>query len=150
MRENGTKKEFQIPSDLSEVQKTSAKVLSFLKPAALSDACLFDIRLCLEESLINAIKYGNVLKKELKVRLAVEYDDQKVKIEVEDQGRGFDPRKLKDCTKRANLLRNRGRGVYLIHQLMDKVQYNARGNRLLMVKSFKKETKVHESKREGS
>ena len=137
MKKSVEKKEFQVPSVLVEVQKASEKVLLFLKPLALSDAFLFDIRLCLEEALINAIKYGNKLKEELKVRLEVEFSSDEIRITIEDQGDGFDPSALKDCTKEDNLLRNSGRGVYLIHQLMDQVVYNAKGNRLLMVKVLK-------------
>src|SRR3989338_5898708 len=91
MKENSTKKEFLVPSDLSEVQRVSSEALSFLKPLALRQAVLFDIRLCLDEALINAIKYGHQFKRELTVRLSIEYDQNEVRMLVEDQGEGFDP-----------------------------------------------------------
>jgi len=138
MKKNITKKEFQVPSALSEVEKAGRRVLSFLKPLALSEAVLFDVRLCLEEALINAIKYGNKLKREIVVRLAVEYDRDELRIWVEDAGEGFNPKSLKRCTQGDNLLRGSGRGVYLIHQLMDQVAYNDKGNGLLMKKTFKR------------
>ncbi len=98
---------------------------------------MFDIRLCLEEALINAMKYGNRLREDLSVDLEVEFDPAQVRLTVQDQGTGFDVKKLEDCTEEKNLFRNRGRGVYLIHQLMDEVRYNEKGNRLVMVKSLK-------------
>lgn len=137
MKKNGTKKEFQVPSLLSEVQITSERVLLFLKPLALTEALSFDIRLCLEEALINAMKYGNKLKADLKVKLNVEFTADEIQITIEDRGEGFDHKNLKDCTRENNLLRNGGRGVYLIHQLMDQVVYNAKGNRLVMIKFLK-------------
>ena len=137
MNENVTKKEFQVISDLSEIQKASHRVLSLVKPLDLNESCLFDIRLCLEEALINAIKYGNRSKKDLKVRLAVEFNKEEVRITVEDQGKGFDPRQLKNCTTETNLSKSHGRGVYLIHHLMDDVKYNSKGNSVLMVKKLK-------------
>ncbi|MGH7198821.1 MAG: ATP-binding protein [Candidatus Omnitrophota bacterium] len=133
------KKEFQIPSDLSEVQKVSSKVLSILKPLDLSEGVLFDIRLCFEEALINAIKYGNNLKKSLPVRVSVAYNEEELRISIEDQGKGFDPRKLSSCTEGENLMKGGGRGVYLIRQLMDRAEYNTRGNRIVMVKYLKRE-----------
>jgi len=138
MKENSTKKEFLVPSDLSEVQRVSLEALSFLKPLALGEAVLFDIRLCLDEALVNAMKYGNQLKKELKVRLSMEYDQNEIRMLVEDQGEGFDPKKIKNCTEGENVLRGHGRGLHLIHQLMDEVRYNPKGNAILMVKSLKK------------
>ena len=137
------KKKFQVPSELSQVQKVSRQVLSFLEPLALNEALVFDIRLCLEEALVNAIKYGNRQRKELPVHLEVAYDDEKVRIRVEDQGSGFPSAALPDCTEAENKLKNHGRGVYLMRQLMDEVHYNKIGNSLLMVKSLsKKNTKI--------
>jgi serine/threonine-protein kinase RsbW len=131
------RKKFQVDSDLANVQRTSEQVLSFLAPLSLTDAAQFDIRLCLEEALINAMKYGNALQKSLPVELDVEGADDTVRITVKDQGPGFDVSKIEDCTDEKNLYRNRGRGVYLIHQLMDEVRYNDKGNSLLMVKKIK-------------
>ena len=130
------KKKFQVDSDLSIVQKTSQDILSFLKVLPLGEAALFDIRLCLEEALINAMKYGNGLQKNVPVELDVEGGDEEVRITVRDQGPGFDVSKVADCTEKKNLYRNSGRGVYLIHQLMDEVKYNEKGNALLMVKKI--------------
>lgn len=135
MKKSNARKEFQVPSDLLEVQKTSASVLSFLKPLGLNDGAAFDIRLCLEEALINAMKYGNGLRREVPVHLSVEFDGDEVRIEVKDQGRGFDVKKLQDCTQAENLSENHGRGVFLIRQLMDIVKYNSKGNAVTMIKS---------------
>ena len=132
------KKKFQVPSELSQVHKASSQALSFLEPLRLSEAAIFDVRLCLEEALVNAIKYGNQQKKELLVDMDVEYDDKELRIRIEDQGSGFEPEKLPDCTKGDNQFDNHGRGVYLMRQLMDAVSYNNKGNSLLMVKSLTK------------
>ena len=131
------RKKFQVASDLANVQKTSQEILSFLKPLLLSEAALFDIRLCLEEALINAMKYGNTLCKDLSVDIEVEATSDEVRLTVQDRGSGFDLTKLENCTEEKNLFRSSGRGVYLIHQLMDEVRYNEKGNRLVMVKSLK-------------
>lgn len=133
------RKEFRIPSDLSHVRSASDGVMRFLGPLGLNEAVAFDIRLCLEEALVNAMKYGNNLQKHLPVELTVEYDQRSISIAVEDRGHGFDVKGLADCTHEDNLFKNRGRGVFLIHQLMDSVRYNKKGNSLLMVKSLKKE-----------
>ncbi len=139
------KKKFQVDSDLANVQKASQDVLSFLKPLPLGEAALFDIRLCLEEALINAMKYGNGLKKDVPVEMDVEGGDQEVRITIKDQGPGFDVSKLANCTQEENLYRNHGRGVYLIHQLMDEVRYNDKGNALLMVKKIQSNAKGSQS-----
>ena len=130
-------KNWLVPSDLSEVSRVSAEVLVFLAPLDLTEACSFDVRLCLEEALINAMKYGNGLRREIPVDLQVGYNGGKVWIRMEDRGEGFDFKKIGDCTKDENRMKQGGRGVYLIHQLMDEVKYNSRGNGVLMIKSIR-------------
>ena len=132
------KTKFQVASDLGNIQKVSTDVLSFLEPLSLSSDIRFDIRLCLEEALINAMKYGNALRKELSVDLEVETSPGQIRILVEDRGNGFDIKKIKDCTEEENLLRSGGRGVHLMHHLMDEVKYNEKGNQVLLVKRLKK------------
>ncbi len=134
MKKEAVRKKLQVSSDLAQVQHASAQALDFLKPLALNEAAVFDVRLCLEEALINAMKYGNRLQKDLSVDLEIEFDDREVRITIEDRGAGFDVKALEDCRHEKNLFKNRGRGVFLMHQLMDKIQYNDKGNRLLMVK----------------
>ena len=135
------RKEFRISTDLLKVQDASAEVLKYLKPTVSSDPVLFDIRLCLEEALINAMKYGNGQDPTKTVLLVAESDKESVKISVEDQGPGFKPEAIRDCTEEENRLKGSGRGVHLMRKLMDKVEYNAKGNRVLMVKFLNKGSK---------
>jgi serine/threonine-protein kinase RsbW len=53
---------------------------------------------------------------------------------VEDEGEGFDIHEIPDPCDPANLFRTSGRGVLLIYNIMDEVEYNAQGNRVKMVK----------------
>jgi anti-sigma regulatory factor (Ser/Thr protein kinase) len=133
-------KEFLVPSDLALVTKTSGKVFEFLKPLSLDEAVAFDVRLCFEEALINAMKYGNKLQKDKPAKVVISYDEHDLRIEIEDQGEGFDPKKLADCTTEG-ILEGRGRGVYLMYKFMDKVEYNSKGNRVLLTKHLKAATK---------
>ena len=80
------------------------------------------------------MKYGNRLKADVPVELSVEADDHEVRIRIDDRGEGFNVKSLPDCTQGDAAMRGHGRGVFLIRQLMDRVQYNEKGNSLLMVK----------------
>ncbi len=53
---------------------------------------------------------------------------------VRDEGQGFDPALLPDPTDPVNLERVSGRGLLLIQTFMDRVEHNARGNEITMVK----------------
>ena len=51
----------------------------------------------------------------------IEGDHQGIAIRVRDQGAGFDLTTLTDPRTPENLLKPHGRGIFLIHSLMDEV-----------------------------
>ena len=131
-------KQLSVASDLKNIRHAVDEIIIMLKGLQVDESDVFDIRLCLEEALINAIKYGNRFDKDLEVLIDFACVNDKINISVEDKGTGFDHNKVPDPTKEENLLMGSGRGVFLIKHLMDEVRFNKKGNRLTMVKHLKK------------
>ncbi len=125
-----------IPSDFNFIRKVSEEVLGSLQPLKLGAYELLDIRLCLEEALINAIKYGNRFDKDLKVKVKYSVEKSILKLIIEDAGKGFDYNSLPDPTLEENLQELKGRGVFLIKRLMNEVYFNEKGNRITMLKNI--------------
>ena len=69
-----------------------------------------------------------------KVTLEYAVDQEKVEINITDEGAGFDPRTIPDPRVGANLYRPEGRGLLLIAAYMHTVGYNAQGNGLRMIR----------------
>jgi serine/threonine-protein kinase RsbW len=112
-----------IPSDTRLIEGVVSKALDVLA----ENGCVHDlgnVQLALQEALMNAILHGNRGDPQKYVRLCVAIEEGGgVLIIVKDSGSGFDPSKIPDPTMGENIYRNGGRGVYLIQQLMDEVQY---------------------------
>ncbi len=124
----------KIPSEIKQLKKVSSRILDSITSQHIDEAVLFDIRLCVEEAVRNAIVHGNRCDKKLSITISYWIEDGSFNIEVEDEGKGFDHKELPDPTEEGNMLRNHGRGVYLIKRLMDEVRYNEIGNKVKMVK----------------
>ena len=62
--------------------------------------------------------------------------DRNALIVVRDPGTGFDPKSLPDPTEGAHLYENHGRGIFLINNLMDEVQFKRRGPEIHMRSRF--------------
>ncbi len=123
-----------IPSEVKYVREVSSKILRILETRNIDESVLFDIRLCVEETVRNAIEHGNVKDKRSKVKINYRISGDRFTIEVEDEGAGFDYRSLPDPTHEENLMKNSGRGVYLVRRLMDKVEFNEKGNKVKLTK----------------
>jgi serine/threonine-protein kinase RsbW len=76
------------------------------------------------EAGTNAIQHGcpkNGSQCEVRLRFLVE--EETLTVLVRDLGPGFDPAELPDPTSPENLLRERGRGIFIMRQMMDEVDF---------------------------
>lgn len=97
-------------------------------------ASLFALRLALQEAISNAFRHGHrQLPPDTSIAVDYTVTDQEIRVAVEDQGPGFDPRSIPDPTLEPNLEATSGRGLFLIRAYMASVTYNTRGNRIEMV-----------------
>jgi len=123
-----------IANDSHLLKEVSKQLINLLKEKGVDEEIIFDIHIGFEEALRNAMIHGNKQDPDKKVMVETEVLENKVIIYVEDQGGGFDPHGLPDPTLDENLLKEGGRGVYLIKHLMDEVRYENGGRKIIMVK----------------
>jgi serine/threonine-protein kinase RsbW len=98
------------------------------------------IMLALNEAVTNAITHGNQEQPEKKVTIISTLNDadRLLKISVQDEGEGFNPETIPDPLKDENLLNEGGRGVYLIKQYADGIEFTQNGTKVII--SFQLET----------
>ena len=126
--------EFRIPSNTGYMHGVLAYVLKHLPGFALVEPHHSNIYVALNEAISNAIRHGHKNDIGKQVLIIAEMDEKMVRFTINDQGEGFDANHLPDPTLPDNLLQPGGRGVLLIKHLMDEVQYNERGNQVIMTK----------------
>jgi serine/threonine-protein kinase RsbW len=127
--------EHTISSDLSAGQRVLDEVLSKIGCEGWSPRDLFGIRLALEEAVVNAIKHGNRLDRDKQVHVVCRSTCDGLWMRVADQGSGFNPEAVPDCTDPAHIDAPNGRGIMLMRNYMSRVEYNAAGNVVEMEKS---------------
>jgi serine/threonine-protein kinase RsbW len=126
----------KLPSRIEVIPEFILSVIDKIKSPELREEEIFNIRLSLEEALVNAMKHGNKLNPDLSVAVDIEATANYLKIEIRDQGAGFDFKNLPDPTKNENLEKPGGRGAFLIKKLMDEAEYFDCGRGIRMVKFF--------------
>jgi len=96
----------------------------------------YQLNLVLTEAMTNAIKYGDFDKKELKVHILINISENELTIRIFDYGQGFDINEIP--APDFETLDDRGRGIFLIKELMDSVKYvrSCEGNMLEMIKKL--------------
>jgi serine/threonine-protein kinase RsbW len=123
-----------VPSDLRAAKVPEDRIIDELGRWSYDPDSVFAIKLALEEALTNAVKHGNKNDRAKQVVVSFSIDPQRAIIMVRDEGPGFRPDCVPDCTADENLERPNGRGIMLIHAYMTKVRFNETGNELWMLK----------------
>lgn len=128
-------KSIDLPSERGASKLIMDELLDRLGEHGWPSADIFSIHLAAEEAIVNAIVHGNKLDDTKKVHVACLVSPTLARIEITDEGDGFNPADVPDCTQDDRLDVPSGRGVMLIHNFMTKVEYNAKGNQVVMEKS---------------
>ena len=124
-----------IPATPSSIPTVSEGVRQLLLGKGWSDDELMKVELALDEALANAIRHGCHNDPTKQVQCVVSTDAAgELVIVVRDPGPGFDVAKVPNPLQGANLLKPSGRGVFLINELMDKVEFADGGREVVMQK----------------
>ncbi|MBO10405.1 MAG: anti-sigma regulatory factor [Planctomycetaceae bacterium] len=123
-----------IASETSLGREVQDRIISVLESRKFPDRDVFGVRLALEEALVNAIKHGNGMDPDKFVQIDCRFDDEGVRIVIEDEGPGFDVTEVPDPTAEENLDKPGGRGIMLMRSFMSHIEYNDVGNRLILEK----------------
>jgi serine/threonine-protein kinase RsbW len=108
------------PKNIGRIEKFLAKIS---RNVPMDDIQLHKLMVSLTEAVNNAIIHGNKADPRKKVALQCELLPGWLLIMVNDEGRGFKPGGLKNPLKRENLMRENGRGIFLMRTLMDRVEF---------------------------
>lgn len=126
--------QFSLPSTLDYVTGAAAHLTETLVRFGIITVEELNIKVALVEALTNAMEHGNGFDPKKLVKVEAKFLEDKAEIKITDQGKGFNHEKLPNPTAPENLYKPRGRGIYMIHRLMDEVHFNRKGNIVQLVK----------------
>jgi len=89
MSSNHHSGEFDIPSDLGEARRVQNTIEEALRACRYTEHDIFSIRLALEEALVNAIKHGNQMDPDKRVRGQFRVTPERFEVRIADEGPGF-------------------------------------------------------------
>lgn len=139
-----------VPSKISNIKIVVEDLICNLEQCCgeLDDCTLFELKVILNELLVNAIRHGNMDDENKNVKIVASIvEHRNLFVIVEDEGSGYDynhacdnlkpfcnglePSDVSDCSEC-------GRGILIVKRLCESVQVNTRGNRTAILKRISK------------
>lgn len=126
----------QIPSLTENIRIVESFIDNVKDRFHIDDDIYGNIMVAVTESVNNAIRHGNKLDKNKSVVLAVTSEENRLRFLIEDEGPGFDYENLPDPTAPENLDKLGGRGIFLMKNLADEVNFQKDGKAVELVFYF--------------
>ena len=92
--------------------------------------------MAVREAMINAVLHGNNYDPAKRVNLTLEQNGKELIVTITDEGHGFVPEEVPDPLAPENLLKESGRGIFLMRAFMDEVRFRKLnpGTEIILIK----------------
>jgi DNA-binding response OmpR family regulator len=138
---------FHLLSDSRYLDELNQLLSSLFLFTPLSETQIKQLCIAVREMGTNAIEWGHRKQLERVVTVTYHIDNEKVTIHIRDEGPGFNPQDLPHAAhgedplahlqvREALGMREGGFGILMSSGLVDRLQYNARGNEVSLIKYF--------------
>ena len=118
----------------AELEPLLEQVVAAMVAQDYSRRTCWEMRLALEEAIVNGLRHGNRFDPTKRVLVSYHVGPSAVLAEVEDEGPGFDPADGPDPTDPEHLERPCGRGLLLMHHYLTWLCYLGSGNLVTLCK----------------
>lgn len=136
---NATRVSYTLESTLESVNKAEQAAHDVAVKSGLDEEQIDRIAMAVREATINAVLHGNQYDRSKRVTLAIETTPDTMTVSIRDEGKGLDPSGVPDPLAPENLLKQSGRGIFLIRAFMDEVRFRTMspGTEITMIKHFR-------------
>jgi len=124
MKKNPQEITLTIPSSLKELSKIERLAGEIARGMNLSEDQQDNFSIAVTEAVGNAIIHGNKTNPKKKVQIVFRPKKDRIEVSVTDQGQGFDLNKISNPLDPKNLMKESGRGIFILKTLMDEVSFS--------------------------
>ncbi len=121
--ENRNEYQLVIESDLNNIKKVEQLTEKIADYMSFPEDDKDSLAIAVTEIVGNAINHGNKGERNKKVTVDFEYKNKTITVTIYDEGKGFDENKIENPLEPENLLKESGRGIFIVRALMDKVEF---------------------------
>jgi len=112
-----------MESTLESVNKAEEMAGQLAAKAGFDEDSRDGITMAVREAMINAVLHGNAYDPNKRVNLSLEQNDRELVVTISDEGRGLEPDEIPDPLAAENLMKQSGRGIFIIRAFMDEVRF---------------------------
>jgi anti-sigma regulatory factor (Ser/Thr protein kinase) len=114
---------------INDIAEGYLPVIKKLEEAAWPLQVQKRVEIVLREMIVNAVMHGNLCSDKHRVKLRFILYNGVLEVSVSDEGKGFDGTTLKQSIGMKDILRESGRGLFIVGLYADHMYFNEAGNK---------------------
>lgn len=126
----------KISSDTQNIRLVERVIDDVCEQYKVNEDRYGNILIAVTEAVNNAITHGNHNNPEKSVTIAYSIDPSSITFSISDEGNGFDYKNLPDPTAPENIDKINGRGIFLMKNLSDKIEFDENGKQVQLKFNF--------------
>ncbi len=130
---------YRMESTLESVNKAEEMADRVAAQAGIDEDTRSGVSMAVREAMINAVLHGNAYDPAKRVNLTLEQNGKELIVTIIDEGHGFVPEEVPDPLAPENLLKESGRGIFLMRAFMDEVRFRKLnpGTEIILIKRIR-------------
>ena len=125
-------KELMLASSYAELERVEGLLNQLQQALGVDDDFYARLMLSVSEAATNAVVHGNKLDLSKKVMIQAKANTTILTFTITDEGNGFDPEDIANPVDEENLLNTSGRGVFLMREYTDEIEFQDNGRKLIL------------------
>jgi serine/threonine-protein kinase RsbW len=113
-----------IPSIPDYIASVDEFIENWLRERRVPEDMIADLAIAITELVNNAIKHGNKKDSSKSVTVRLRLQNSEATAMISDQGKGFNPDIIPNPVAQENLMKEIGRGIFIVKSLMDDVRFS--------------------------
>ncbi len=137
MAKYDTHKIYKLESKQGSLDRVEKLIVNLRKKYDIPQDISYNILISITEAINNAITHGNKNNTEKFIIFEIFSSSTRLLFKIKDEGEGFNPTEVDDCTATENLLKDSGRGIFIMKSLSDTFDVSSSENGTLFTMCFK-------------
>ena len=121
-----------LSSKMENVEQAACFAEKAAKDMHFSDGDIDDIAIALTEAVSNAMIHGNKSDAKKKEIIEISQKEDQMVMTIVDEGKGFDLENVEDPLLPENLLKENGRGIFILKSLMDHIGFSSKNDNTII------------------
>jgi len=125
-----------MESTLESVNRAEEMADQIAARVGLDEDTRSGVSMAVREAMINAVLHGNAYDPGKRVNVTFEQNGRELVVTISDEGKGFVPEDVPNPLAPENLLKQSGRGIFLMRAFMDEVRFRKLdpGTEIILIK----------------